>query len=153
MLYTLRAWGEAREPVSDSDGQPEKPKQEAAISISTIYSATLAPNEFRLACLTAPTDKDSPIHLTLETYTDDNCPEYKPVSYTWEGEDGNNSLSSPIFIEPYWDVLLQTRNCWEILRFMRPTRGIRCAGHIKDRVKHRAELHKTGENLLGLVAR
>jgi hypothetical protein len=93
--------------------------------VSPIYGDTLKSNEFRLACLTAVDDKDHPVHLTLEIYTHDNRPEYETVSYQWGGEDGDYSLRHPVFIGPYWDVLLQTKNCWSMLRFARPWRGVR----------------------------
>lgn len=91
-----------------------------------IYQKTLESNEFRLACLTAtPQEDDYPIHLSLETYTHENRPEYETVSYVWGGETGDSRLSRPIFIGPHWDVLLQTQNCWSMLRFVRPRRGER----------------------------
>lgn len=88
------------------------------VANSHIYLKTLDSNEFRLACLTAaPQEGDYPAHITLETYTHDNRPEYETVSYIWEGENGDSRLCRPIFIGPHWDVLLQTRNCWAMLRF------------------------------------
>ncbi|KAF4809900.1 Heterokaryon incompatibility protein 6, OR allele [Colletotrichum siamense] len=70
-------------------------------------------------------DINSPIHVTLEVYDDLRYHEYETVSYTWGGEDGDISLSRPVCIGPYWDILLQTRNCWEMLRHMRPWKGVR----------------------------
>ena len=55
----------------------------------------------------------------------EDCPEYETVSYTWAGEDGDGSLCKPVYIGPFYDILLQTKNCWEMLRFMRPWRGTR----------------------------
>ncbi|KAK4208167.1 heterokaryon incompatibility protein-domain-containing protein [Rhypophila decipiens] len=94
---------------------------------SPIYGDTLAPDEFRLACLTAVEgdNEQYPLHVSLEVFSDHNCPEYETVSYTWGGEEGDYSLSRPIFIGPFWDVLFQTRNCWEMLRYCRPWRGTR----------------------------
>ncbi|KAF3763936.1 HET-domain-containing protein, partial [Cryphonectria parasitica EP155] len=92
---------------------------------SLIYGQRLAPNQFRLACLTPTTNPSHPVHLNLETYEDDNCPEYETASYTWAGEDGDSTACCPVFFGPYWDVSLHTKNCWELLRFARPTRGIR----------------------------
>ena len=94
-------------------------------TLSTIYPFRLAWSEFRLACLTACTDGDSPVHLMLETYTDDSYPEYEAVSYTWGGEEDDTRPRRAVFIGPYWDVLPQTENCWQMLRFLRPSRGIR----------------------------
>jgi hypothetical protein len=92
---------------------------------SHIYEKTLESNEFRLVCLTAVPRKDYPVHLNLETYRYDDRPEYETVSYMWGGEDGNSTPCRPIFIGPYWDVILQSQNCWAMLKFVRPWRGIR----------------------------
>lgn len=105
---------------------------------SPIYPRPLAQGEFRLACLTPPTpvtsDADSasesdaasnPVHLTLETYPLTNCPAYETVSYCWAGEDADSMRRWPVYVGPWWDVMLHTRNCWELLRFVRPARGFR----------------------------
>ncbi|KAI8627243.1 heterokaryon incompatibility protein-domain-containing protein [Xylariaceae sp. FL1651] len=92
---------------------------------SPVYGETLGQDEFRLACLSAPEQDDYPVHLDLETYKHTSCPEFETVSYTWGGEDGDNTPSRPVFVGPYWDILLQTKNCWNMLRFIRPWRGIR----------------------------
>lgn len=89
------------------------------------YGKTLELDEFRLACLTAPEHDDYPVHLTLETYKHTDCPEFETVSYTWGGEDGDHVPSQPVFVGPYWDVIFQTRNCWNMLRSIRPWRGVR----------------------------
>ncbi|KAI1739227.1 heterokaryon incompatibility protein-domain-containing protein [Xylaria scruposa] len=102
--------------------------------LSDIYPTTLLPSQFRQALL-SPTgganirytrstamEPEFPVHLTLETYEDDNCPEYEAFSYTWAGEypeDEGQDLCCPVYIGSYWDVLVQTRNCWELLRFAR----------------------------------
>ena len=124
-------------PTSDSSQPPESPagskKTEEAQTApskphaSPIYGDTLAPHEFRLACLTAVegANEQFPLHVSLEVFEDRNCPEYETVSYTWGGEDADYSLSRPIFVGPFWDVLFQTKNCWEMLRFVRPWRGTR----------------------------
>ncbi|KAL6365168.1 hypothetical protein LRP88_01150 [Fusarium phalaenopsidis] len=93
---------------------------------SLIHGRTLERNEFRLICLTAE-EKDLPadvVHLSLETYNDGNFPDYEAVSYTWGGEGGDDTLRHPIYIGEHWDVLLQTRNCCAMLRYLRPSRGI-----------------------------
>ncbi|CAI6088427.1 unnamed protein product [Clonostachys chloroleuca] len=64
---------------------------------SPIYGSTLGSNQFRLVCLEALGDRNQQssrdfVHLSLETYEHDNCPEYETVSYTWAGEDGNGTL-------------------------------------------------------------
>jgi hypothetical protein len=78
-----------------------------------------------VACLLAPIHENVPVHVSLETFSNDSHPEYETVSYIWGGENGDNSLRGPIFIGSYWDVLLQTENCWSMLRSIRPKRGER----------------------------
>ena len=90
-----------------------------------IYLKPLGTDEFRLIFLPAANVDDNPVHLSLETYTCGNCPEYEAVSYTWGGENDDSSPCRPIFVGPYWDVLMQTENCWEMLRYVRPWRGHR----------------------------
>ncbi|KAF4627073.1 hypothetical protein G7Y89_g11083 [Cudoniella acicularis] len=98
---------------------------EVASSPSSPYERTLGVDEFRLAWLTAATDDNSPIHLTLEIYPENDCPEYETASYSWGGEDGDSSLCQPVYIGEYWDVLLQTKNCSDLLRDLRSKRAIR----------------------------
>lgn len=95
------------------------------IQLRAAYEKALGPDEFRLICLPSTDDVNTPIHLTLETYGDERYPEYETVSYTWGGEDEDGTLCKPVFVGPYWEVLLQTKNCWEMLRFLRPRRGYR----------------------------
>ncbi|KAL2682857.1 hypothetical protein Neosp_007315 [[Neocosmospora] mangrovei] len=104
--------------ISDSLSRTQK---------SLIHGRTLGRDEFRLICLTAE-EKDLPadvVHLSLETYNDGNFPDYEAVSYTWGGEDGDDTLRHPVYIGDHWDILLQTRNCCAMLRYLRPSRGIR----------------------------
>ncbi|RSL58699.1 hypothetical protein CEP54_007619 [Fusarium duplospermum] len=96
-----------------------------ATVLSGPYLSTLRPNALRLICIEAANSPDYPLHLSLEVYDLDDCPEYEAVSYTWAGEDGDSTLSKPIYVGPFWDCLIQTNNCWEMLRFVRPWRGIR----------------------------
>lgn len=111
--------------------QEAAPQQE----LCHVYPTSLLENEFRQACISPTGDKifepdgkvakdseDLPIHLTLTTYKEDNCPEYEAFSYTWAGEhvrDNRPRLCCPVYIGPLWDVLMQTVNCWELLRFAR----------------------------------
>ncbi|KAK4646904.1 uncharacterized protein QC761_100570 [Podospora bellae-mahoneyi] len=95
------------------------------IQVRAAYEKALGPDEFRIICLPSTDDVNTPIHLMLETYGDERYPEYETVSYTWGGEDEDGTLCKPVFVGPYWDVLLQTKNCWEMLRFLRPRRGYR----------------------------
>ncbi|KAF6808171.1 heterokaryon incompatibility protein het-6-like protein [Colletotrichum sojae] len=91
----------------------------------TVYPSRLQRNEFRVLCLSPVRDVGCPVHLSLQTYTDEHHPEYETVSYTWGGEDGDSAPSKPVYIGAYWDILWQTRNCWEMLRYLRPRRGMR----------------------------
>lgn len=112
-------------PTKDSDKSASKPPDHIITSPETsIYQTRLASNEFRLLCLPPLTDgkADALIHITLETHDDERYPEYETVSYTWGGEEDDASLCQPIFVGPYWDVLLQTKNCWDMLQFLRPSR-------------------------------
>ncbi|KAL9116139.1 MAG: hypothetical protein Q9227_000508 [Pyrenula ochraceoflavens] len=92
---------------------------------SFLYEKTLEQHEFRLICLTAAEDSNQPIHLMLETYPRNACPEYETVSYTWAGEDGDMSRFNPVYFGSYWDLSPQTKNCWSLLRYLRPSRGLR----------------------------
>jgi len=56
-----------------------------------IYGNTLRHDEFRLVCLTAVPRKNYPIHLSLETYTYNNRPEYETVSYMCKKDSAVNS--------------------------------------------------------------
>ncbi|KAK3998178.1 heterokaryon incompatibility protein-domain-containing protein [Cladorrhinum sp. PSN332] len=96
-------------------------------SSNPVYPDPLPENHFRLAVLTPSADSSSIIHLELETYSLANHPEYETASYTWGGENNDNTRSHPIYIGAYWDVVLQTQNCWDLLRFLRPSRGVRLA--------------------------
>ncbi|KAK0099396.1 hypothetical protein ONS95_003531 [Cadophora gregata] len=92
---------------------------------SHVYKERLRGHQFRLLCLTSPVGEKQPIHVTLETYDDDDYPEYETVSYAWGGEDGDVTKCRPVYVGEYWDVLLQTKNCWSLLEYIRPRRGVR----------------------------
>ncbi|KAK3942946.1 heterokaryon incompatibility protein-domain-containing protein [Diplogelasinospora grovesii] len=144
-------------PVASSSNQTASNK---AVD-SPIYGDTLAPDEFRLACLTAAEDDEQfPLHVSLEVFKDDNCPEYETVSYTWGGEDGDYSRSRPIFVGPFWDVVFQTKNCWDMLRFVRPWRGTRIVwvdalcinqGNITERGQQVAKMGQIYEQCLRVI--
>ncbi|KAH8896543.1 hypothetical protein GQ53DRAFT_613319, partial [Thozetella sp. PMI_491] len=91
----------------------------------SVYPDTLRPDEIRLVTMHPVDDPTMPLHVTLETFSEDTCPEYEAISYTWGGEQDNYIRSQPIYVGPYWDVLFQTQNCVDMLRFVRPWRGIR----------------------------
>lgn len=46
----------------------------------------------------------------------------------WGGEDGDSTPCRPVYIGPYRDALLQTKNCHQMLRFACPWRGVRTLG-------------------------
>ncbi|UPL03540.1 hypothetical protein LCI18_014474 [Fusarium solani-melongenae] len=99
----------ALSPAKDTSNKPNEPAQQDPI---------ISP--FRLLYLSASINGHDPIHAEFDTYKLDRCPEYEATSYTWAGENGDSSLCEPIFLGPYWDILLQTQNCWSMLQSMRP---------------------------------
>ncbi|KAH3953372.1 hypothetical protein HBI56_113400 [Parastagonospora nodorum] len=116
--------GQERSPPL-STSLPTETKPEPLLEQSILYGVTLNKEEFRLACLSAVPEPDYPLHLTLEIVADHDHPEYECASYSWGGEEGDSSLCQPVYIGDYWDILLQTRNCWSMLCFLRPKRGVR----------------------------
>ncbi|KAK4207163.1 heterokaryon incompatibility HET-6 protein [Rhypophila decipiens] len=112
--------------VDLGESQPSKVLHDAgATQSSQIYGAVLAADELRLLHLHAASHASSAIHASLEIYPDDDCPEYEAVSYTWGGEDGDSTPRSAIYVGSYWDILLQTTNCWNMLQYLRPQSGTR----------------------------
>ncbi|CAH0050607.1 unnamed protein product [Clonostachys solani] len=107
-------------PVFGSQGDADEQPAE-----DTIYKSTLGSDEFRLVWLDSADTLDSPLHLNLCDYKLDDCPEYETVSYTWAGEGGDSTPCKPVYFGPFWDIMLQTKNCWEMLRFVRPWYGNR----------------------------
>ncbi|KLU92549.1 hypothetical protein MAPG_11494 [Magnaporthiopsis poae ATCC 64411] len=107
---------------SDSESPSDPPPMLAA----AVYDPPLGADRFRLLCLYAPPDTEgSPIHCDLEVYPLDDCPWYEAISYAWGGEKGENAKKCPVYVGPYWDVILQTQNCWDMLVHTRPRRGSR----------------------------
>ncbi|RSL49688.1 hypothetical protein CEP54_012289 [Fusarium duplospermum] len=92
---------------------------------SPIYQHRLETHEFRLLRLDGVASGTNLLHLHLETHDQQRFPVYETVSYTWGGENNDNSRSQPVFIGPFWDILLQTQNCWDMLKFLRPVDGLR----------------------------
>ncbi|KAI1764861.1 hypothetical protein GGR53DRAFT_465960 [Hypoxylon sp. FL1150] len=70
-----------------------------------------------------PSMNNFTVHVSRVTYTDNNYPQYETVSYMWAGEEGNSER--PVYVGPYWDMLLQTENCGQLFRFLRPPRASR----------------------------
>ncbi|KAK7959618.1 uncharacterized protein PG986_004472 [Apiospora aurea] len=64
-----------------------------------VYPRPLLSNEIRLIRLGVEDASNAVMHLTLEVYDSEECPEYETVAYTWTGEDGDTDLSEPIFID------------------------------------------------------
>ncbi|PWY80880.1 HET-domain-containing protein [Aspergillus sclerotioniger CBS 115572] len=93
-------------------------------SNTVIYGARLSPEEIRLADL-SPGEENAPIHISLGRQILAGCLDYETVSYMWGGEDGDYTLCCPVFVGPHWDLMLQTKNCWEMLKTMRFPDGAR----------------------------
>lgn len=93
-------------------------------SVSIIYPSSLDADHFRLIYLESD-DSYSPIHISLEEHSFDDCPEYETVSYLWGGEGGDSTLCKPVYVGIFWDVILATKNCWALLHYLRPRKGCR----------------------------
>jgi hypothetical protein len=116
---------EAEERAAGShDDRPRSSARPETAKASIVYT-NLRPDQFRLICLDAVEDDSHPVHMSLQIYSNERCPEYETVSYTWAGEDGDCSKCRPIYVGPYWDVLFQTKNCWSMVSYLRPSRGNR----------------------------
>ena len=121
---TTVASEQQREVAKQHDTDIADPDSTASFQ-SHVYARSLGADEIRLACLSDRSYGDDILHVDLEIWAEDGCPEYETTSYVWAGEDGDNALRWPLFIGDYWDVLLQTKNCWHLLQYLRPRRGIR----------------------------
>lgn len=94
-------------------------------SVSRIYPSSLDADHFRLIYITESDDRLSPIHIRLVEHDLKDHPEYETVSYVWGGEDGDSTQCKPVYVGPFWDVILATRNCSSLLHYLRPRRGCR----------------------------
>jgi hypothetical protein len=108
---------------------PVEPVAPAPVE-SPVYPERLSADQLRLVCLNAAKTTLGapflePIHLDLEVFAQGNCEEYDATSYTWATEDGDASRRFPVFVGRNWDVLMQTRNCWDMLLYLRPRKGVR----------------------------
>ncbi|KAF5619581.1 heterokaryon incompatibility het-6 [Fusarium tjaetaba] len=92
---------------------------------SPIYASKLGKDEFRLLFLSPSTDHYAPVHAELVVHQDGRSPQYESTSYTWAGENGDSSKCRPLYIGRYWDVALQTQNCWYMLQSLRLPIGTR----------------------------
>ncbi|CZR38184.1 uncharacterized protein FPRO_06625 [Fusarium proliferatum ET1] len=102
-----------------------EPGDNKKVTQSPIYSSRLGQEEFRLLFLSPSTDPDTPIHAELVVHQDGRSPQYESTSYTWAGEDDDSSKCRPLYIGRYWDIVLQTRNCWSMLQSLRLPIGTR----------------------------
>ncbi|KAL3431420.1 heterokaryon incompatibility protein-domain-containing protein [Aspergillus tetrazonus] len=53
---------------------------------------------------------------------EESAPIYLTVSYMWGGKDRGYTTCKPVYIGPYWDAIMQTRNYHEMLRTARLAR-------------------------------
>ncbi|KAK1706949.1 heterokaryon incompatibility protein-domain-containing protein, partial [Colletotrichum acutatum] len=83
--------------------------------------------EFRLAVLYAAGDKGKsyPIHVDLELHKDTHFPDYDAVSYTWGDENSDAERCQPVYVGDHWDIIFQTKNCCDMLRYLRSSRGMK----------------------------
>lgn len=127
-------WRSSRPPVGNqTNTDPRRKNKKAVITSSdahaessynsTIYSSPLDANHFRLIYLPGSEDVSSPIHILLEEYAFDDRPDYETVSYAWGGEDGDSTPCEPVYVGPFWDIILATKNCSALLRHLRPRRA------------------------------
>lgn len=110
---------------SNANNQNEKRRSTNNFEPSPIYQHRLQDHEFRLLRLEAAPSGMGLLHVHLETHDQERFPIYETVSYTWGGENNDNFRCRPVFIGPHWDVLLQTQNCWDMLKFLQPADGLR----------------------------
>ncbi|KAF4914085.1 Heterokaryon incompatibility protein 6, OR allele [Colletotrichum fructicola] len=119
---------EVKSGIQDHKASAKPSRSSKSLENDQIYERALTPSEFRLACLSAiPSKSDTtyPIHLSFDIFEDDHRPDYDAVSYAWGGEANNRDHNSVIYIGDYWDILHATRNCWAVLRYLRPWKGTR----------------------------
>jgi hypothetical protein len=117
------AQGDQRKDVSPEISTPER----KGSTYPSVYERRLREDEFRIICLSPASgqDRELPIHVELEIHDQNKSPEYEATSYMWAGEDGDKEMCRPVYIGRYWDILLQTKNCWNMLQYLRPWRGER----------------------------
>ncbi|KAK1751544.1 heterokaryon incompatibility protein-domain-containing protein [Echria macrotheca] len=100
--------------------QQHSPSPPQEVAKSPIYSFEgLEKGDIRLLQLQPAISQTAPLHLVLEVYSINDCPEYEAVSYTWGGEGDDSTPVCPVYVGGFWDVLLQTKNCAAMLRYLR----------------------------------
>lgn len=124
VLYSPQTQDTATTDTSEANKADDLGRQDEQ---SPVYNKKLQDGQFRLLYLPAVDDESCPIHASLEAYQTNDCPEYETVSYCWGGENDDTTLCKPVFLGDYWDILLQTNNCWSMLRYLRPRVGVRVA--------------------------
>ena len=79
--------------------QPDSPSPPQEVTNSPIYcSEGLGKGDIRLLQLQPAISETAPLHLVLEVYSTDECPEYEAVSYTWGGEDDDSTPVCPVYV-------------------------------------------------------
>jgi hypothetical protein len=106
-------------------GEPGADSGLAESNPSAVYNSSLGKDQFRLINLPAPCNADDLIWISLETHELDPHPDYETCSYTWSSEGDHVVATKPIYVGPYFDVLLLEQNCWSMMRYLRPSRGFR----------------------------
>ncbi|KXH46523.1 hypothetical protein CNYM01_00652 [Colletotrichum nymphaeae SA-01] len=111
----------------DQEAQPAPCHSSDSAVVGHGTVTALSSDEFRLAVLHAVGDrgKSYPIHVDLESHKDTHFPDYDAVSYTWGDENGDAERCHPIYAGDHWDIIFQTKNCCDVLRYLRPSRGLK----------------------------
>ncbi|KAI1876079.1 uncharacterized protein JN550_001575 [Neoarthrinium moseri] len=86
------------------------------------YTNLIWSDEIRLLRLSPGTPGD-PVHANfVNIQLDQGPPIFEALSYTWADESGDATRCRPIFIGPYWDIYVATRNCERALSNIRRPR-------------------------------
>jgi hypothetical protein len=89
------------------------------------YEGLTSTDELRILELSKGNPKD-PLHGTLTKCRLQNFAAYEALSYTWENYDSDEPLDTTpgrdmIYLGPFWDAFVVTRNCYKALRRLRYT--------------------------------
>lgn len=87
------------------------------------YESLASTDEVRILELSKG-KSDDPLHGTLTRCRLQNFAAYEALSYTWACHDGDEPIDGTlrrdmIFLGPFWDAFLVTRNCYKALRRLR----------------------------------
>ncbi|KAM7216780.1 heterokaryon incompatibility HET-6 protein [Rhypophila decipiens] len=103
------------------ESEPSKVLHDAgATQSSHIYGAVLAADELRPLHLHAAIDASSQFTLPWRYTQTMIAPSTRRCLILGGGEDGDSTPRSAIYVGSYWDILLQTSNCWNMLQYLRP---------------------------------